>query len=302
MTAVFTHESFSLHETPNNHPERSERVLSVLNHLHETRLIEEVEEIHPEPVALDRVKRVHSEAFVDVIEQISPENSLVRIDADTSMGPHSLDAARRASGAVVEAVELAVSGRHPRSFCVVRPPGHHAESASAMGFCLFNSIAVAADCALESLDRVAILDFDVHHGNGTVEIFANRPEVLVCSSFQFPFYPYRYQELDLPNIVNTPLPAGTNGSSFRRAIERQWTGPLERHNPELILVSAGFDAHRDDPLGQIDLIDDDYRWMTDWIVNFANSHSNGRVVSALEGGYDLNALSRCAAIHLEQLL
>ena len=171
-----------------------------------------------------------------------------------------------------------------------------------MGFCLFNSIAVAADYALDTVERVAILDFDVHHGNGTVEMFADRPEVLVCSSFQFPFYPYRMQDVDRPNIVNTPLPAGTNGPSFRMAIEQSWSGPLEQHRPDLILVSAGFDAHADDPLAQLQLQDEDFRWISQWIVDKANTYANGRVVSTMEGGYDPNALARCIGIHLESLL
>lgn len=302
MTALFTHPDFLLHETPRNHPEAPGRVQSVVHHLQATGLYDDVKTITPEPASLESLASVHSTEYVAHIERVAPDNGLVRIDPDTSMGPNSLNAARLAAGAVVQAVDEALRGDHTRSFCVVRPPGHHAETSQGMGFCLFNSVAVAAQHALQTLNRVAILDFDVHHGNGTVEMFADRPEVLVCSSFQFPFYPYRYQDVVSPNIVNTPLPAGSSSMEFRRAIERTWTHPLEAHRPQLILVSAGFDAHRDDPLAQLELCDDDYSWITSWILGVAETYANSRVVSVLEGGYDVQALARCSALHLECLL
>ncbi len=302
MTALFTHPDFLLHETPGNHPESSERIRGVIQHLKTTGLFDEATPIAPERASMESLASVHAEDYVEQIERVSPSVGLLRIDADTSMGPNSLNAARRAAGAAIRAVDEALSGNHPKSFCVVRPPGHHAESSQGMGFCLFNSIAVAAQHALQTLDRVAILDFDVHHGNGTVEMFADRPEVLVCSSFQFPYYPYRFQDVESPNIVNTPLAAGSGSRDFRKAIEEDWTRPLENHRPQLILVSAGFDAHEDDPLAQLMLGDDDFRWITNWICEMAAAYSAGRLVSTLEGGYDLSALARCAAIHLECLL
>lgn len=302
MTALFTHPDFLLHETPPGHPESPQRLSAVSRLIEASELVEKVERIVPELATSEELARVHDRDFVDQIVSLAPTAGLVRVDADTSMGPNSLNASRRAVGAAVSAVRESLAGRHKRSFCVVRPPGHHAETAQAMGFCLFNSIAIAADYALDTVERVAVLDFDVHHGNGTVEMFAERPEVLVCSSFQFPFYPYRMQEIDIPNIVNTPLPAGTVGSSFRTAIEQNWTQPLDQHRPDLILVSAGFDAHAEDPLAQLQLQDEDFRWISQWIVDMAQTYANGRVVSALEGGYDVNALARCSAIHLECLL
>ncbi len=302
MTALFTHPDFLLHETPPNHPESPVRVARVSRFLEGSGLLSQVEEIVPDLASTDDLARVHDKELVDQLMMLSPKSGLVRIDADTSMGPNSLNASRRAVGAAIAAVKESLTGRHQRSFCLVRPPGHHAESAQAMGFCLFNSVAVACDYALDTVERVAILDFDVHHGNGTVEMFANRPEVLVCSSFQFPFYPYRMQDVDRPNIVNTPLPAGTNGPSFRMAIEQSWSGPLEQHRPDLILVSAGFDAHADDPLAQLQLQDEDFRWISQWIVDKANTYADGRVVSTMEGGYDPNALARCIGMHLECLL
>lgn len=302
MTALFTHPDFLLHETPPSHPESPVRVARASQFLEGSGLLSQVEEIVPDLASSDDLARVHDKDLVDQLMMLSPKSGLVRIDADTSMGPNSLNASRRAVGAAIAGVKESLTGRHQRSFCLVRPPGHHAESAQSMGFCLFNSVAVAGDYALDTVERVAILDFDVHHGNGTVEMFADRPEVLVCSSFQFPFYPYRMQDVDRPNIVNTPLPAGTNGPSFRIAIEQSWTTPLEQHRPDLILVSAGFDAHADDPLAQLQLQDEDFRWISDWVVDKANTYADGRVVSTMEGGYDPNALARCIGIHLECLL
>jgi acetoin utilization deacetylase AcuC-like enzyme len=205
---------------------------------------------------------------------------------------------------VIDAVNAVLDGDDQSAFCSVRPPGHHAESDAAMGFCFFNSIAVGADLALArpEISRVAVLDFDVHHGNGTAEIFKDRPEVLVCSSFQHPFYPHRYHDLVRPSIVNTPLPAGTGSQGFRAALEADWLPALETHKPDLILVSAGFDAHRDDPLAGLNLADDDYAWVAELILSAARSHSRGRMVSALEGGYDLAALARSVHAYLARLI
>jgi acetoin utilization deacetylase AcuC-like enzyme len=233
----------------------------------------------------------------------APSEGLVRLDPDTFIGPGSLAAARTAVAAAVLGVDLAVDGTHRRSFCAVRPPGHHAEESAAMGFCVFNGIAVAARHALSrDLARVAVLDFDVHHGNGTVDAFTDDPRVLVCSSFQYPHYPHRLQQVERANIVNTPLPAGTGSAGFRRAVERDWLAALERFAPELILVSAGFDAHAADPLGDLMLTEADFDWITRLIRTVADSHAQGRIVSVLEGGYDLDALARSVAAHVEALL
>ncbi len=242
---------------------------------------------------------VHPAEYVAQLATLEPGDGIIRVDADTSLNRYSLRAARLAAGAAVQAVDAVMAGEARRAFCAVRPPGHHAESAIAMGFCLFNNIALAAERALaQGAERVAIFDFDVHHGNGTVEIFLDRPEVLVCSSFQYPFYPGRFDEVSADNIVLTPLAAGSGGDQFRLALERDWLPALERHRPDLILVSAGFDAHREDPLGGLLLEDADYGWVSELLVDAAERYCNGRLVSALEGGYHLEALARSSLAHL----
>ena len=299
---LFTHPECLQHDTLPGHPERPERLAAVVDRLRLEGLLDEVTVVTPAAAGTEALSRVHDRRYVEAISAASPAEGHVRVDADTVMSPGSEKAARLAAGAVLQAVEHALDGTSGRSFCAVRPPGHHAESATVMGFCFFNSVAVGADRALDELDRVAVLDFDVHHGNGTVEMFAEREEVLVCSSFQYPYYPGIRQNVDRPNIVNTPLPAGTGSSAFRRAIERDWLPALESHRPELILVSAGFDAHAQDPLAGLELQDDDYRWITGFIVDAAERFAAGRVVSTLEGGYDLDALARSASLHVQGLL
>ena len=299
---LFTHPECLQHNTLPGHPERPERLAAVVDRLRLEGLLDEVTVVTPAAAGTEALARVHDRRYIEAISAASPEEGHVRVDADTVMSPGSEKAARLAAGAVLQAVEHALDGTSGRSFCAVRPPGHHAESATVMGFCFFNSVAVGADRALDELDRVAVLDFDVHHGNGTVEMFAQREEVLVCSSFQYPYYPGIRQNVDRPNIVNTPLPAGTGSSAFRRAIERDWLPALESHRPELILVSAGFDAHAQDPLAGLELQDDDYRWITGFIVDAAERFAAGRVVSTLEGGYDLDALARSASLHVQGLL
>ena len=299
---LFTHPECLQHNAPPGHPERPARLAAVIDRLQADGLMDELSVRTPAAAGNEALARVHDPRYVEAVAAASPDNGYVRIEADTVMSPGSVNAARLAAGAVFEAVDDVLRGAARRAFCAVRPPGHHAESATVMGFCFFNSIAVGADRALDALQRVAILDFDVHHGNGTVEMFAERPEVLVCSSFQYPYYPGIRQRVDRPNIVNTPLPAGAGGTAFRAAIERDWLPALESHRPQLILVSAGFDAHADDPLAGLELQDDDYRWITAFIVDAANRFASGRIVSTLEGGYDLNALARSAALHVRGLL
>jgi acetoin utilization deacetylase AcuC-like enzyme len=252
----------------------------------------------------EQIARVHGSAYIDAIEAASPDEGLHFIDPDTALNPHTLTAARHAVGAVVHAVDLVLGGECKTAFCAVRPPGHHAERRRAMGFCVFNSVAIGAAHALAAhgLERVAIVDFDVHHGNGTEDIFQDDPRVLMVSTFQHPLYPYCGVDDPAPNMVNVPLPAGAGGEEFRAAVRERWVPALEAHRPQLILISAGFDAHREDPLAGLKFVEADYVWVTHELLAIAARHGQGRVVSALEGGYALSALGRSATEHIRELL
>lgn len=300
---LYTHKRCLDHEMQPRHPESPDRLRAVLSHLESNTLLQSMIVREPRAVNAKALARVHDAAYLRAIADQAPQEGLAPVDPDTFMCPDTLAAAALAAGAVVDAVDAVLAGEDNRAFCAVRPPGHHAEAAQAMGFCFYNNVAVGAAAALAhpDIDRVAILDFDVHHGNGTVDIFKDTPAVLVCSSFQHPFYPHRYTDIRRPNIVNTPLPAGSGSEAFRTAIERDWLPAIDTHEPQLILVSAGFDAHRLDPLAALNLDEEDYRWVTRLIVDAANRHAGGRVVSTLEGGYDLDALAASVSAHLEAL-
>ncbi|MEH6826324.1 MAG: histone deacetylase family protein [Motiliproteus sp.] len=303
-TAYITHDDCLLHEMGPNHPESPERLAAINQGLADSGLGNRLLRLTATPITAQRLGAVHPRDYLDWLDGLRPAQGLAHADPDTALNCHTLHAAHLAAGAVTLATEVVLNGRATNAFCAVRPPGHHAEQAIAMGFCVFNNVALGVEQALthDEVERVAVLDFDVHHGNGTVDIFKDRPEVLVCSSFQHPFYPYRYFDIQRPNIVNTPLPAGTTGAAFRQAIERDWLPALRQHRPEMIFVSAGFDAHKDDPLGQLLLEESDYRWITELIVDAAERSARRRVISTLEGGYNLAALSRSVNVHLEGLL
>lgn len=300
---IYTHPEYLNHHVMDGHPERPERLSHLMNHLSQIGLTQDFELVQPQPIPPERILAAHSQSHVDFLTASKPKDGIVPLDPDTWMSPASLSAAELAAGAVFAGMDTVLNGAQRRVFCAVRPPGHHAERDSAMGFCLLNSVAIAAIAALDHADveRVAILDFDVHHGNGTVDICRNHPQILVCSSFQSPYYPNRLDNLVQPNIVNTPLAAGSSGSTFRAAVERDWLPALEAHQPDIVFVSAGFDAHVDDPLADLRLVEEDYRWVTQFIVAVANQYAQGRVVSTLEGGYDLDALARSVTAHIEAL-
>jgi acetoin utilization deacetylase AcuC-like enzyme len=303
-TAYITHPSFLLHDMGPYHPECPERLGAIGERLAEEGLEERLER-HTAPAATRaELARVHGADYLDEIEAASPDTGLHYLDPDTALCPHSLTAARHAAGAAVKAVDLVMSGACSTAFCAVRPPGHHAERSRAMGFCVFNSIAVAAAHALDAhgLSRVAIVDFDVHHGNGTEAIFADDPRVLMVGTFQYPLYPYSGVEPLGPNMHNVPLAPGSGGEDFRAAVRDTWMPALEAHRPQLILISAGFDAHRDDPLAGLEFADEDFAWVTEQLVGVAARHAQGRIVSSLEGGYALAALGRSAAAHVRVLL
>jgi acetoin utilization deacetylase AcuC-like enzyme len=246
---------------------------------------------------------VHDVGYIDAIIAASPDAGTVHLDPDTAMNPHSLRAAERAAGAGVAATDRVLAGELKRVFCSVRPPGHHAERARAMGVCLFNNIAVAAAHALErhGLERVAIVDFDVHHGNGTEDIFRDDERVLMVSTFQHPFYPYSGIEGRSERMVNVPLPAYSPPALFRAAVTDHWLPALERFRPQLLFVSAGFDAHREDDMASLGLTEADYTWVTEALVAVADRHAGGRIVSMLEGGYALHALGRSVCAHVKVL-
>ena len=301
---LYTHGRCLEHAMQRRHPERPERLSELLAHFERTGLAGSL--IHREAPAVDPndVARVHTRPYLELLTELSPKDGLQQLDPDTALCPHTLEAAGRAAGAVTDAARAVLEGEDTRAFCAVRPPGHHAERDAGMGFCFYNSVAVAAAWALTQggIERVAVLDFDVHHGNGTVEIFADDPRVLVCSSYQHPFYPNRMVNVVRDNIVHTPLPAGSDGSEFRQAVEATWFAKIERFAPQLIFISAGFDAHKADPLGGLALDESDYTWISREIAELAATAAEGRIVSTLEGGYDLNALALSAQAHVEALL
>lgn len=303
IVRIYTHDYCLHHDIPDGHPERPARLAYLLEHLANTGFTKDHSLCEAPAISDEMIACAHDGHLAKRLADMTPEVDLVAVDPDTWLSPQSVLAARHAAGAVWQGVCDVVAGEEERVFCAVRPPGHHAESAAPMGFCLLNSVAIAAinGLSLPGIDRVAILDFDVHHGNGTVEICSAYPDILVCSSFQHPFYPGRYHEVSQSNIVNTPLPEGTSGTEFRRAIAASWWAEIEKHQPDLIIISAGFDGHRDDPLAQWGLVEADYRWITSEIVALANQFAEGRIVSALEGGYDLDALAKSALAHLREL-
>ena len=302
-TALFTHADCVRHELGDGHPESPLRLKAVLHALEKSGLASRLQLREAPEAARAALERVHHRDHVDFIFESAPDSGYAYLDPDTSMNPRSLSAALRAAGALVAATDLVMAGEATRAFCAVRPPGHHATRRSPMGFCLFNNVAIGAAHALEEhgLDRVAILDFDVHHGNGTEDAFHEDPRVMLCSTFQHPYYPFCGADSGNEHIINVPLPAMTDGGGFRAAVERFWWPALEEHKPQLVFVSAGFDAHRDDPLAYLKLDDADYRWVTEKLVDLAERHARGRVVSTLEGGYNTDALGRCVVEHVSVL-
>jgi acetoin utilization deacetylase AcuC-like enzyme len=255
-------------------------------------------------VSREQLQRVHDPAYLDRIEASMPTQGKVYLDDDTPIGAHSLKAARRAAGALVMAVDLVLNGEVDNAFCSVRPPGHHAEKNRTMGFCIYNNVAVGAAHALEAhkLQRVAIVDFDVHHGNGTENIFKDEPRVMFCNTFQYPFYPDLPFEENGKRIINTPLDATTRSKGFRDAVETQWLPALDSFQPEMIFISAGFDAHVADEMSGVSLTEADYGWVTEKIRELAERHALGRIVSTLEGGYETYALGRSVEAHLRALM
>jgi acetoin utilization deacetylase AcuC-like enzyme len=302
-TAFYSHPDCLLHDMGPWHPECPDRLKAIEDQLIASR-IDALIEREEAPLASEiDLARVHTQAHIDYIKSRTPESGRSELDPDTSMCPESYRAALRAAGAAIAATDAVIEGRYDNAFCSVRPPGHHAEPARAMGFCLFNNVAIAARHALEvhGLQRVAIVDFDVHHGNGTEAAFSGDSRVLMCSFFQHPFYPFSGADNHASNMVNVPLPARTKGMQVREVVDMLWLPRLEEFKPQMIFVSAGFDAHREDDMANMGLVEDDYAWITEQVRAVAKRHAQGRIVSCLEGGYNLSALGRSVVAHLRVL-
>ncbi len=286
-----------------HHPESPLRLRAIEKHLDAAGLGSRVRREEAPFATRAQLERVHDPAYIEALERLAPASGLVHLDPDTAMNCHTLAAARRAAGAAVHGTDLVIGGKVASAFCSVRPPGHHAEHDRAMGFCLFNNVAVGAAHALAAhgLTRVAVADFDVHHGNGTEDIFRDDPRVLMVSTFQHPFYPFSGIEGRSKRMVNIPLAVGSTGEQFRAAVERDWLPALEAFQPEMLFVSAGFDAHREDGMAMLGLVETDYAWVTRALARVAERHAGGRMVSVLEGGYELDALGRSVVAHLQAM-
>lgn len=303
-TAFISHPDTLLHIMDGSHPESPARISAIKNTLMQNGLHHKL--IHYEaPLATnEQLQRVHSNAYIQKIRALSPRAGLVRLDADTSMGPMTLSATLHASGAAILATDLVMEGKVDNAFCCTRPPGHHAGHANSAGFCIFNHVAIGAAHAIakHGIKRVAIIDFDVHHGDGTEDIFKSNPQVMLCSTFQHPFYPHKGADSRTANMINIPLPAKSGSNELKHAFEQSFLPSLNQFKPEIIYISAGFDAHADDPLADMNLQNTDYAWMTKFIKEVAQKHAHGRIVSLLEGGYHLKALTGAVSTHIEILL
>ena len=301
---LYTHAACLLHSAGPGHPESPLRLQTVLAALDADRFAA-LDRIEAPRATREQLARVHDEKLIDLLFDNAPSEGYVRVDADTTMSPDSMEAALRAAGAVCAAVDAIVDGDATRAFCAVRPPGHHATHDTAMGFCLFNNVAVGAAHAMaRGIERVAIVDFDVHHGNGTQDIFWRTPNVLYASTHQSPLYPGTgaRNETGAGNIVNAPLPPGAGRAEFRAAFEQIILPALRDAKPQLVMISAGFDAHRLDPLADLNLEADDYAWATSELVDIAQKFASGRVISSLEGGYSPVALRESTAAHVAAMI
>ena len=304
-TAYITHPVCLKHDTGSGHPESPERLLAITEQLEFSGLHHQLIDYEAPIVKREYLERVHSNNYLDLIEKSAPvsDGDTANLDPDTQMSYHSFEAASRAAGSVVLATDLVLSDEVNNAFCAVRPPGHHAKKDCAMGFCIYNNIMVGVYHALDhyGLERVALLDFDVHHGNGSENIIADDGRILFCSTFQHPYYPYEPCQ-DNEHKVCSPLPAGAGSEEFREEVTHKWIPALEQFQPQIIFISAGFDAHEDDYLAGLNFTEDDYYWVTEKIVNIADKYASGRIISSLEGGYDTEALADSVEVHLLALL
>ncbi|ARV20645.1 Histone deacetylase-like amidohydrolase [Curvibacter sp. AEP1-3] len=304
LPAFISHPDCARHEMGPDHPECPERLGAIQDMLLLRGLLDYMN-TYDAPLATEaQLGRAHAINYVHELMEASPKEGYHKVDPDTDMNPFTVRAALRAAGAAVQATDLVVSGQVPTAFCSVRPPGHHAERSAAMGFCFFNNVAVGIRHALDvhGLERVALIDFDVHHGNGSEDIFRGDDRVLMCSIFEQGLYPYNGEKAVGPNMMNVGLPARSGSDKFREAVATQWVPALDAFAPQLIYISAGFDAHREDDMGNLGLVDADYAWVTRQLMAVAQRHCQGRIISCLEGGYVLNPLARSVAEHVKVLI
>lgn len=303
-TAIYSHPDCQRHDMGDWHPESPARLQAIADQLIGSHINDLLEHREAPLVALSDLERNHSKNAIAIVrDNVPAEGDTYPLDSDTALNAWSWRAAQRAAGAAVAATNAVLDGEIDNAFCSVRPPGHHARPIEPMGFCLFNNVAVAAKHALDvrGLARVAIVDFDVHHGNGTEEAFLHEPRALMVSFYQHPLYPYSEPRPIDGHLVNVPVPAHTKGDVVRQIVTEQWLPALHAFKPEMIFISAGFDAHREDDIGGMGLVEADYAWMTAQIMAVARQHAQGRIVSCLEGGYNLSALGRSVVAHLKAL-
>ncbi|PZP32480.1 MAG: deacetylase [Roseateles depolymerans] len=308
LPAYITHADCARHEMGEGHPECPERLAAIADQLLLRGLLDYMLPVDAPLATEAQLERAHSALHVRRLLASAPASGYAQVDPDTRMCPHTVRAALRAAGAAVQATDMVLRGEVPSAFCAVRPPGHHAERDAAMGFCFFNNAAVGVRHALDvhGLSRVALVDFDVHHGNGSEDILAGDERVLMCSIFETGLYPFNGEEArtlkDAPNLVNVGLPPRSGSEAFRSAVTQHWLPALEAFRPELLFISAGFDAHREDDMGNLGLVEADYEWVTRQLMDLAWRHCRGRVISCLEGGYVLSPLARSVAAHVKVLI
>ena len=304
LSAFISHADCARHDMGAHHPECPERLGAINDHLLVKGLLDYMVPYDAPLATEEQLGRAHASLYVKEIFDAAPTEGLRAVDPDTNMCPHTLQAALRAAGAAVQATDLVLAGEAPTAFCNIRPPGHHAERSAAMGFCFFNNVAVGIRHALDvhHLERVALIDFDVHHGNGSEDIFRGDERVLMCSIFEKGLYPFNGEQAVGPNMVNVGLPSRSGSDAFRAAVTEHWLPALEAFRPQLVYISAGFDAHREDDMGNLGLVEADYAWVTQQLMKVAEKHCHGRVISCLEGGYVLSPLARSVAAHVRVLI